>query len=1423
MLTKKTILTILNGHDKNNCDGESIIFNEDSVIKKLWDFYDNTLSLYASDAPLCYSAFCELERILHSPFALSEKNVACLVYQSLQEEMELSRVEYESYLTFQQLWNKLKFRENKEFLYYVSPSWIYEIGRRYEEGIGLTANAVKARKYFDEAFTQHNLQIIEDQAARGVTQYEFILGDLYYWGRGGKEKDLILAEKFYRNAAEKCQRDAQYRLGVMYELRNSEDGLKEAFQFYQLAAEAGLDKAEHRLIIAHEKEEIMMPIEWYNKREKKLESTFKKDHSRTPRAKSIQRRASKFGLSKNNSSASSSQKSLLHDSNSQSTSQPVLQPTLPQSIAVTQSLKMSSSDALAHSNKANIFNTNSVSPNFKPFLTRRNIEATLWRYDKAKTVKEIFIQPFFVQKLRAFLKVELANNDLNFPLTYSQFQALQDLLITASPKTTEIAAYIEFEKLKQRMDYAFENYLHHLPFDILVERAKLNCSPQCAYEIGRRYERGMNIAYNQQKANEWYAKAFTNDGMALIEAKAKEEDSHSLFILGRMYDLGSNGKEKDAVLAKQYYTKASDKGHKDAQRNLGLIAYTARQYAQAVQWYTKAALQGDGDAEYDLGAMAENGHGCKKDEKEAFYYYMSAAQKGLSYAKYRLGWFYENAMGGLAKDMSKAVEYYKSSAIQGDKYAQFQLANLYQEGEKIPKNYYEAARLYDLAARQDHSEAQYQLAYLFEQGLGIVKDKQSALYWYQEAAKQNPKKAATALLRVKALIEKDQVNACLSFMSLNGLKNKKPMTAECQYEIGRRYERGMKVPVDSVEANRWYALALTPTGLARIAEQASQGDVHAEFVWGRIHHIGQGKKVKNIAIARQYYEKAGTKGHSVALFNLGYLEFELKNYEEALKWFLLAEKEGYQPLSGIGYYLGDMYYRAKGVIRDDKKAFNYYQYVTKEKLSATYSLVYGDLAYMYENGQGTAVSFPLAIQWYQKGSEFDNTFSCYRLGKMYEEGKGTPKNEQLALQYYEKAAAKNHAEAVKALAALRGSFQYRTSTQNLPFIPFEDLMSLPDSEKTPQVCFEVAYRYNSGYRIPDINEDESQKWEARVFKQLAIFRDIKHTADQGDAYAQVMLGFYYIRLDTRNLNEAVKWFRKAATQNNSRGQCELADKLEIMAWESVKHLEGVNNEQVGQTSRAALINEAKPFYLLAAQQGNSRSQIMMSCIAELENKYADANCWLDKAIKQTQQEKSLVLYARSKYAKARLYQCGHPGVEQNLEVALSLFKEVVALNVTDFSAQAKGECANIEYELQREAEKKAQEEARRAARQAAELKRQERLTQAQKAMEKIQEEWEKYKREQGRLEEAQKEYERASHSARMFSAHSRNMYDVNSAAAASMRLTSAKNSFETRKSGLTFFSNELREKQEQFNQQYSDICQPISLPLLQLDSSYYWN
>jgi len=118
--------------------------------------------------------------------------------------------------------------------------------------------------------------------------------------------------------------------------------------------------------------------------------------------------------------------------------------------------------------------------------------------------------------------------------------------------------------------------------------------------------------------------------------------------------------------------------------------------------------------------------------------------------------------------------------------------------------------------------------------------------------------------------------------------------ATALYAIGVKFERGVDVPGDLVEAARCYRRA------------ADQGHAMAQFNLGSMYIYGRGVESDHIQAVR-WYREAALQGLPHAQCNLGNMYFKGAGVEEdwgtALQWFELASAQGHEKAAQATIYI----------------------------------------------------------------------------------------------------------------------------------------------------------------------------------------------------------------------------------------------------------------------------------------------------------------------------------------------------------------------------------------------------------------------------------------------------------------------------------------------------------------------------------------
>ena len=221
-----------------------------------------------------------------------------------------------------------------------------------------------------------------------------------------------------------------------------------------------------------------------------------------------------------------------------------------------------------------------------------------------------------------------------------------------------------------------------------------------------------------------------------------EQAKRIIALAGKAKDPAS---DEDNVKAAEWFRRAAEQGHAEAQYHLGDAYYfghgVQQDDAEAVRWYRQAAEQRHANAQLNLGYAYAHGEGIAENRTEAIRWYRLAAEQDNAEAQFNLGLVYDHARG-VQRDLEEAVKWYLLAAAQEHVRAQYTLGNAYAHGDGVPKNHGEAVRWYRLAAEQGHLRAQNFLGEAYAQGQGIGVDLVQAYAWYNLAAARGDESAA---------------------------------------------------------------------------------------------------------------------------------------------------------------------------------------------------------------------------------------------------------------------------------------------------------------------------------------------------------------------------------------------------------------------------------------------------------------------------------------------------------------------------------------------------------------------------------------------------------------------------------------------------------------------------------------------------------
>ncbi len=277
-------------------------------------------------------------------------------------------------------------------------------------------------------------------------------------------------------------------------------------------------------------------------------------------------------------------------------------------------------------------------------------------------------------------------------------------------------------------------------------------------KLSLRYQQGNGVELDEQKAREWAEKA------------AAQNDISAQFSMGYYYEYGKGGLSADAVKAAEYYIKAAQQGHADAQlscANLLLQGPDAEKNTpEAVEWIRKSAAQGNTRAQELLRQIEQ-----ARQLEAAVKAFESHIQRVLN-GDYAAQEWLDEAIGGdslVAKhyhavccalgiygarglpDMESALEGFTEAANAGYADSQLVLGHLCLKGLYMDEDKKAAADWFRKAAEQGNADALDALAECYEKGWGLEQNPTEAAAWRQKA--ENSRKAPGYVKRVDPLAQ----------------------------------------------------------------------------------------------------------------------------------------------------------------------------------------------------------------------------------------------------------------------------------------------------------------------------------------------------------------------------------------------------------------------------------------------------------------------------------------------------------------------------------------------------------------------------------------------------------------------------------------------------------------------------------------------
>lgn len=277
--------------------------------------------------------------------------------------------------------------------------------------------------------------------------------------------------------------------------------------------------------------------------------------------------------------------------------------------------------------------------------------------------------------------------------------------------------YYMGELVEKDMEKSFHYYLE-------AERLGLKISKLFLADF---YTNGEVVEKDLGKAKKLYQEAYDY----IYEQAALNNDSEAQFRLGGMFFFGSKeiDIEPDYVQAAEWYHKAVENGHHQAENTLGIMYYlglgVGQNYEEAFKWFQKAAGRKNVAAIANMGKCYFLGRGVEKDLKKAADCHSQAANLGYANSQAFLGEMYMKG-DGVDQNYNKAVYWLKKGCENGERSAFVNLGDCYRKGLGVEKDEKMAFELYQKGANIGELQGKVSMAECLIEGWGTRCDLKQA-------------------------------------------------------------------------------------------------------------------------------------------------------------------------------------------------------------------------------------------------------------------------------------------------------------------------------------------------------------------------------------------------------------------------------------------------------------------------------------------------------------------------------------------------------------------------------------------------------------------------------------------------------------------------------------------------------------------------
>ena len=542
-------------------------------------------------------------------------------------------------------------------------------------------------------------------------------------------------------------------------------------------------------------------------------------------------------------------------------------------------------------------------------------------------------------------------------------------------------------------------------------------NPFACYVLGRIYDAGEGgVEKDEEKAKRYFRQAF--EGLGKLEG-----DSFATNLLGRFYDKGW-GVDRDEKKAAEHYAIAANAGYADGKNRLAVCLSDGvgkvENKARAFKLFKEAAEAGHMGAKVNLGrayvagvapeesgASEENGASDEKAKKEAIRLFEEAAAAGSDEALNALGecFLYGD---GVKANPEKAREYFDKSAKLGLVDAILNLGRCWYNGRGGEKDRSKGVELYKIASDKGNDAATTRLGRCYYYGEGVPEDKEEAARCFEKAADQG--NSLAAYLLGNYLFETGDKENAIKRYEASSAKGRVDATMKLAF----CYRYGEGVERDEKKAREMYA------------EAAKANHAVGMFMYALCWRVGFGGESSD-SEARKWFERAAKAEHKQAvayLFALNAredatIDDEAQNEEAKAQVQALFEKARTGDAEAW-YKIGEAYLFGVGVKLNWREALKAYKRAANLRCVAAMTR----LAVCYLRFAGEPEK---AVSWFRRAADMGRADAMYALSVCFYAGHGVAQNPQTAFEWLRKAAEFGNPVAMRELA-----FRYETGADVEP-------------------------------------------------------------------------------------------------------------------------------------------------------------------------------------------------------------------------------------------------------------------------------------------------------------------------------------------------------------------------------------------------------